>query len=892
MFYILIKFYCELSIVFYKKEHTMSSYKHKSGSQKRKEKEVRDLEAAKGQMSLNKFIQRSFSDNATTGEKGTAEHVPSTSTAIQSQTLVVPITESETIFVGESNNSIILSETNRPTVDIDITDPSGPSMPLTLCTFFDVGSPDFNIHTDLMKNHEKLPKMFPLDSKGASMPTFIFKKKLANGESVERDWLVWSKSKAALFCLPCKLFSPPGVAKMSSLATDEGWSASRNWHKLYARVPEHEKSELHKSCYVQWKTEKVKYLKNVSLCDLLDQNIKHEQQVWRGLLRRLLDVTLFLAERGLAFRGDSDKIGDCTNGNFLGILELLAKYDPLLNDHLNKVRHSQDTGNKIQVSYLSPKIQNEFINVCGSIVLQHILKEREEAKYFSLIVDATPDSAHKEQTAFLIRYIHRPDEVTEKVNPDDIEPNKQLFEIHERLLAFVDCSKKTGEAIYDLIKTTLSEFSIPLSDCRGQGYDNGSNMKGMYKGVQARLLNDNKFAVYSACACHSLNLCGEQAATSCREAETFFGVVQKLYNVFSSSPQRWEILQNKVGCSLHSTSKTRWSARVESVKPIAAHLPSLVDALDDVLQLNLSAECRRDVKGLITYMRTFDCLILASIWCKVLKTIDIVNRVIQARGATIEVVSDNLKNLVVELQKLRNEGWENIWSEVSTVAENIGWPDHLTEQTKRVKKRKRLADEDSIDEDTQEQNVIDAKQIFERNVFCVILDQVISDLDSRFKSLEDIINGFSVILEFMNMTDEDIKSKASDLVSRYNNDLQQEELFDEIQSLKLIYSSNIGKRTLGPLELLNHLYKTNLSNMFPNLCIALRIFLTIPATVASAERSFSTLKRVKNVLRSTMTQQRLSSLGVLAVESRLAKTINMDDAINDFAARKARKKFL
>lgn len=78
-------------------------------------------------------------------------------------------------------------------------------------------------------------------------------------------------------------------------------------------------------------------------------------------------------------------------------------------------------------------------------------------------------------------------------------------------------------------------------------------------------------------------------------------------------------------------------------------------------------------------MKTFDCLILASIWCKVLKTIDIVNKVIQARGATIDVVSDNLKNLVVELQKLRNEGWENIWSEVSTVAENIGWPDHLTE---------------------------------------------------------------------------------------------------------------------------------------------------------------------------------------------------------------------
>lgn len=54
----------------------------------------------------------------------------------------------------------------------------------------------------------------------------------------------------------------------------------------------------------------------------------------------------------------------------------------------------------------------------------------------------------------------------------------------------------------------------------------------------------------------------------------------------------------------------------------------------------------------------------------------------------------------------------------------------------------------------------------------------------------------------------------------------------------------------------------------------------------------STLKRLKNVLRSTMTQQRISSLGVLAVEAQLAKTIDMDGAIDDFAVRKARRKTL
>jgi len=40
----------------------------------------------------------------------------------------------------------------------------------------------------------------------------------------------------------------------------------------------------------------------------------------------------------------------------------------------------------------------------------------------------------------------------------------------------------------------------------GQGYDNGSNMKGKYQGVQKRFLDINPKAFYTPCGCHSLNL--------------------------------------------------------------------------------------------------------------------------------------------------------------------------------------------------------------------------------------------------------------------------------------------------------------------------------------------------------------------------------------------------
>ena len=51
----------------------------------------------------------------------------------------------------------------------------------------------------------------------------------------------------------------------------------------------------------------------------------------------------------------------------------------------------------------------------------------------------------------------------------------------------------------------------------------------------------------------------------------------------------------------------------------------------------------------------------------------------------------------------------------------------------------------------------------------------------------------------------------------------------------------------------------------PNLRKLLTIFATLPATTASSERSFSTMRRLKTYLRSPMGEQRLTSLALLSV---------------------------
>lgn len=127
----------------------------------------------------------------------------------------------------------------------------------------------------------------------------------------------------------------------------------------------------------------------------------------------------------------------------------------------------------------------------------------------------------------------------------------------------------------------------------------------VYKGVQARISEINAYALFSNCAEHSLNLCGVNAAESCQDAITFFGVLQQLYKFLSKSPQRWEILQEEIHCSLHKLSNTRWSARVDAVRPFAKHLPGLQKVVAKCMALNMTAESKSELLGKQNYLKSF-----------------------------------------------------------------------------------------------------------------------------------------------------------------------------------------------------------------------------------------------------------------------------------------------
>lgn len=179
------------------------------------------------------------------------------------------------------------------------------------------------------------------------------------------------------------------------------------------------------------------------------------------------------------------------------------------------------------------------------------MSEIKDSKYYAIILDCTPDISHQEQMSVVVRTVSL----------------GKTPEIKEHFLGFLVAPESTGQGLSELILQRLEELNIPFEDCRGQSYDNGANMKGANKGVQARLLKKNPCAFYVPCGAHTLNLVISDAAKVSVDATCFFGNVEKIYKLFSGSPQRWAILKKHV-ITLKSWSETRWESRIKSIEPL------------------------------------------------------------------------------------------------------------------------------------------------------------------------------------------------------------------------------------------------------------------------------------------------------------------------------------
>ncbi|KAK9732781.1 hypothetical protein RND81_04G021600 [Saponaria officinalis] len=501
---------------------------------------------------------------------------------------------------------------------------------------------------------------------------------------------------------------------------------------------------------------------------------------------------LSLAKRNLAFQASNEKLYGDSNGNFLGLIEMLAEFDLVNREH---VSHS---------------------------------------KYFCVILDCTPDISHKKQMPVILRY--------------------------------VDTSR-----LFEALQCKLKSLDLDIDNIRGQSYDNGSNMKGKHQGVQKRMLDLNPRAFYTPCACHSLKLTLCDIANTCVNARDFFGTIQRIYTAFSYSTKRWQFLKNNVkGLTLKPLSSTHWEIRVDSVKAIRFQMSEIREALLEVADVDNDSKIRSEAKSLtMNELGDFEFLVSIIFWYDIFSHVNDVNKHFQTRDVLIDVAILHVKALVSCFKKYREYGFCKAMDTAKKITKDMNI-DPIFPKRREIQRKRHF------DETPDDSSTLSEEKVFRINYFLFLINQAISSLKRRLEQYQEYENIFG----FMFTSDKLNKVLKNKGVS----DIDGNALYFDLSFFKEFMMPD---KIMGPNSILNYIKQAG--NCFSNAEIAYRILLTIPVTVASAERSFFMLKLLKSYLRSTMSQEQLNQLAMIVIENNLLDTVTYDELIDDFATKYARK---
>ncbi|KAL4148373.1 hypothetical protein QTP88_002634 [Uroleucon formosanum] len=682
-----------------------------------------------------------------------------------------------------------------------------------------------------------------------------------SGNRIPRTWLCYSPILNYVYCESCWLFADRQYISYKS----EWITGIDNWQHLSQKIFKHESSIQHiKSVQIR-----SLWAKNKVLDSQLENQVSEEAAFWRSVLERIIMIILHLTSGNTALRGNEGKFSSknqFSEGNFLQTVRLVANYDPILSKLINC--------EKSKIKYLSHTIVDELIGILSSDLLKTICNEIKLCQCFSIIMDSTLDITKLDQLSVIIRYTV-------------IHFEEKKLEVKESFVGFFEL-KHHGAADYtQMIYEILSKLDLDINKCRGQGYDGASVMSGVHSGVQTRIKELVPSASYIHCCSHNLNLVISDAAKCHSKVLNFFDTVQAIFNFFASSAPRWALLAFGHDISIKIRTKvlkkvcpTRWEARHDVIFSLKERYIDVLKSLTHIILTSNKTSEKTLASGLKKKLETFEFILILCMWEPILRSLRIVSKRLQNINMDLEAASSMIQMAVTSTQDIRDN-----YQHILIISKELckKWNIPVTYPNERKKQAVKYFDE--IDGDrrlnTNEDN-------FKVQIFFPVMDSVLSQLVARFKGTHEVVETFSFLnpTSFLSKTEKEVVNASYDFILKYSNDISPD-FTRQLLSLR----TSLQKHQLKTIKSLAiYIVENDLSIVFPDVLSACVIFITIPITVAEAERSFSKLKIIKNYLRNSMSQNRLSNIAVLNIERERTNEINISQIINNFANIKSRKK--
>lgn len=665
-------------------------------------------------------------------------------------------------------------------------------------------------------------------------------------------WLEYSAQEDKVYCFVCRHFSSGNVREQNEKFIKSGFC---NWKKLSDKLKKHDESDHHIKCSEKY----VSYKHSLTSGNIQEKIItQHEEEVIRNrkYLSKLIDAILYLTRLGLPLRGHYENALSTNRGNFLEMSDLFANHDKDFRSQLQQ-----------HISYCSPLIQNELIDIISELTIQEIIKEVNLCGFFSIMVDEAR-CFKEEQLSIVIRYA------------------KEL-EVEERFLGFINCSSfRCAQGLQKLILEFLRKCNLANMPIIAQSYDGASVMSGKNQGLQKKIKEIHPQAIYIHCLAHKLNLVVMDSCANIPSVIRFFNTIEALHIHFTNpgNHERLKIVRDALGLKSHpeigSLSKTRWSCRYDNCKSVVNNYALIKQAIEEEIN---EASDRNSVEaiGILTCISKADFVISLFVLNSILCIVNVLSKYFQTKNATLGQANETITGTIDSL-KINREKFDDIWNEIKTFAEKH---DIDLEPARSSRKRKQPGKMKDYISDTfqgmhtpielsEEKGVSEYWKI---NIYYPVIDNIIINFVDRFQNipLADSVDKFMKL---------DL-SNAKDFIANYKSVAK-----IDVSALKaeaVVLRNIIEKKSL---EVNLSTLKDNINkDITANLYKMLQIAISLPISSAGCERSFSAMRRVKTWLRTAMSQDRFSSLSLINIENSLVKTHVKSDKVLDKFCEKNRK---
>uniref|UniRef100_A0A2N9HA84 TTF-type domain-containing protein n=1 Tax=Fagus sylvatica TaxID=28930 RepID=A0A2N9HA84_FAGSY len=374
------------------------------------------------------------------------------------------------------------------------------------------------------------------------------------------NWLEYSPSKDAVYCLPCYLFGKKPTGRPGSDAfTVKGFD---NWKKvndgmncsLVGHVGKDPNSphEIAVKCY----EDLMKHSRHVD--KLFKKQSSKEIQDNRLRLKASIDSVQWLALQGYAFRGHDQSLDSINRGNFVELVKLVSTYD-------HRVAGVVLENAPRNAKYTSPTIQKEILHIIASKVRDAIREEIGDAK-FCIIIDEARDESKKEQMAIILRFVDK----------DGFLKECFFHIVHVRDITALTLKKE--------ICAVLSRYNLHIENIRRQGLQ------------LALVLASREAKPVHQFFNHLTPIINIVVGSSKRNDELQATQAEQIENMIASNEIETGRGLNQ-SCTLQRAGDTRWGSHFQSISSLIKMFDATCSVLYTISKERANYQQRGDAEG-------------------------------------------------------------------------------------------------------------------------------------------------------------------------------------------------------------------------------------------------------------------------------------------------------